>query len=159
MVALLRGIHPGTARIVMYWYPTRKLESLSNWLEIATKDLAQAGKQRITQEIEAHFADAVEARLSQGKPEPVAKANALAELGDPTAAGKRFRKKHFTEKEAKLLGAIGKTKSRPRELLLCYLISALLYLVYVVWLPAFAHRPKIDLYLFVFIIFLSFIIL
>src|SRR5260221_4530169 len=111
MDPLLRSIHTRNAGNVMYWYPTRKLESLSKWLEIATKGLATAGKQRITQEIEAHFADAVEARVSQGKPEGVAKANALAELGDPTAAGKRFRKKHFTEKEAKPLGALGKTQT------------------------------------------------
>src|SRR6266404_2508067 len=103
MDALLRSIQPGAARIVMYWYRTSKLENLSDWLAIATKGLAQAGKQRITQEIEAHFADAVEARVSQGKPEQVAKANALAELGNPTTAGKRFRKKHFTEKELALL--------------------------------------------------------
>jgi hypothetical protein len=76
------------------------VRNVDDWLVIATKNLAPVGKVRICAEIEAHFADGVEGHLAEGHSLEQARQAVLAELGDPWAAGKRFRKRHLTEKEA-----------------------------------------------------------
>jgi hypothetical protein len=93
-------------------------DSLSNWLKIATRGLAANGKERIAREIEVHFAEAVEAHIAQGEPEPVAQARAIIALGNATLAAKRFRKKHFAESEAKTLAGMRTNTAKLRYLLL-----------------------------------------
>src|SRR6185312_7693119 len=83
-----------------------KIGSLSKWIEVATAKLAAPGRERIAREIEAHFAEAVEARVAQGEPKQSAEARALTDLGDPAVAAKRFRRSHFTILEAKCMANI-----------------------------------------------------
>src|SRR5882672_8263654 len=99
MDPLLRSIHPRTTGNVMYWLKQSKAEDLWEWLEVAEAGLLPADMQRITKEITSHYAEALKSHLAQGESDPVAEANALAELGDPRVAGKSFRKKHLTAKE------------------------------------------------------------
>jgi hypothetical protein len=76
------------------------------WLGIATANLSAPAKQRIRLEIEAHYADGVESHLANGCSEDRAHAAALAELGDPIAAAKSFRRRHLTITEAKRVRGI-----------------------------------------------------
>ena len=80
------------------WLETRHL---AGWLEIATRNLEAPAKQRIAHEIEAHYAEAVNAHTAAGKPEFSAQDTALAELGDPRVAAVNFEKTYLTASEAK----------------------------------------------------------
>ncbi|MGO9246837.1 MAG: hypothetical protein ACLPT4_13245 [Verrucomicrobiia bacterium] len=71
------------------------------WLESATSGLVAPAKQRIRTEVEAHYRQAVAAHVAEGLSEPRAKIAAVAELGDPGAAWKRFRRNHLTTEDAK----------------------------------------------------------
>ncbi|HEX3719213.1 MAG TPA: permease prefix domain 1-containing protein [Verrucomicrobiae bacterium] len=76
---------------------------LPGWLEIATNGLEAAAKQRIAQEIEAHFAEAISDHLRAGESEPSAQEMALKELGDPQVAARNFQKSHLTESDGKAI--------------------------------------------------------
>lgn len=80
-----------------------KPETLSEWLDVATRKLSTAAKARICSEIEAHFVEAVDEHMQNGSSDAVAQSLALEQLGDPKAAARRFRKHHLTEKDAKLV--------------------------------------------------------
>src|SRR5882724_12459074 len=149
MDALLRSIHTRTARNVMNRPDRNKAESLSDWLKIATRYLTPAGKQRIAEEIEAHYAEAVDTHLKLGEPDQVAKANALAELGDPMVAGEKFRRKHLTEEEAKRLSQAQKRARSFRFLLLIYCIIAFYFWFVIAVTDTFAKRPILDLFIFI----------
>jgi hypothetical protein len=86
---------------------------LTGWLEIATEGLAVPARERITPEIEAHFTDSVEVHLNEGKSEEAAQVAALAELGDAQKAGKDFRRRHLTEREAKRLRFLAREATNP----------------------------------------------
>ena len=73
------------------------IPELADWLNIATKNLALPATERIGLEIISHFDDAVGFYQAEGMAEAEAQAKALADLGDPAAAAKRFRKEHLTE--------------------------------------------------------------
>jgi len=73
------------------------------WLAIATRNLVAPAKERIRLEIEAHYADSLNAHLEQGRSDVEARICALNELGDPIIAAKRFRAQHLTENQATLL--------------------------------------------------------
>ncbi len=79
------------------------IQTFSKWVEIATDKLSLAAKERITQEIEAHFREAVESHIAAGMTDAQAETRTLADLGDAKAAAKRFRKIHLTESEAEQL--------------------------------------------------------
>src|SRR5579862_2220503 len=96
-------------------------QNLSDWLRIATWRLADSAKERIRPEIEAHYAQSVEAHRENGLSESAAHAAALTELGDPETAGKRFRKRHLTESEAEKLKKWDKRARRIWNLLFAYL--------------------------------------
>lgn len=81
----------------------RPVHTLPDWLEIATRKLAHASKERIRVEIEAHYAEAKEAHRENGLSEADAQTKALAQLGDAKLAARRFRKQHLTEREANRL--------------------------------------------------------
>lgn len=76
-----------------------QVPTLSEWLEIATRKLTDASKERIRVEIEAHYAEAVNAHGDKGLSEADAQTKALAELGDAKVASRRFRKQHLTQQE------------------------------------------------------------
>jgi hypothetical protein len=74
-------------------------QTLSEWLDVATKKLAEPAKKRIKGEIEAHYAQAMDDLLHNGSSESAASEAALAQLGDANLAARRFRKHHLTEWE------------------------------------------------------------
>jgi hypothetical protein len=92
------------------WLKTR---GLAGWLDIATDGLEEPAKQRIANEIETHYAEAVSAHLVAGETEISAQATALAELGDPQQAAPKFRKGHLTEREAKSLNFMERAAAKP----------------------------------------------
>jgi len=73
-------------------------QTLSEWLDIATRGLVPSAQARIRAEIESHYAEAVAVQLKNGLNEPAAQAAAVSELGNAHAAARRFRRKHLTEK-------------------------------------------------------------
>ena len=79
--------------------PTDARHELAAWVVLATPGLVTPARERIQQEIEAHYADAVARHLAAGAPPAAAEARALDELGDLHAAAKGFRKRYLTEKE------------------------------------------------------------
>jgi hypothetical protein len=92
------------------WLATRSLEG---WLELATDGLEVPARQRVANEIGAHYAESVSAHLAAGEPELSAQATALAELGDPQEAALNFQKSHLTKSEAKSLERIEKLAAKP----------------------------------------------
>jgi len=71
-------------------------QDFSEWLYIATRDLVPSARARIRLEIDAHYAEATALRMAEGMPELLAKADALADLGDAHAAARRLRREHLT---------------------------------------------------------------
>jgi hypothetical protein len=109
---------------------TPRVQSLCEWLQIATDKLSTLAKERIWLEIEAHFADSVESHQTAGCSETEAALAALAELGDPYAAAKRFRRRHLTENDTKRVGQISQSMRRPWWLFVGYACDALVYLYF-----------------------------
>jgi len=142
----------------MNWHRKSKVEDLWEWLEVAEAGLLPADMQRITKEITSHYAEALKSHLARGESGPVAEANALAELGDPRAAGRSFRKKHITERESwRLEGA--KNAGSFRWLFSAYMWCAYFYFFTVVCIDSSAKQPKFHLFLFDVTLFLSCIVL
>jgi hypothetical protein len=69
---------------------------LHAWVRFATIELTAPVKKRFLFEIEERYSEAVSVHLAEGLSEPDALREALAELGDPSEAAKRFRKQHLT---------------------------------------------------------------
>jgi hypothetical protein len=103
------------------------MHSLAEWLEIATAKLSSPAQERIRVEIEAHFAESVESHQMAGCAEIEARQAAVAELGDPRAAGKRFGRQHLTKKEAKRVHEILTTSGATALLLVRLAFCALLF--------------------------------
>ncbi len=74
-------------------------QSLPEWLDLATRDIAPSAAARVRIEIESHYLEAVKARMDDGFSGPAAQAQALADLGDAPAAARRFRRVYLTKKE------------------------------------------------------------
>jgi len=87
----------------MSFFQKPRVHTLSDWLELATGKLAAPAKERIKVEIEAHYTDAVGGHLKNDLSESAAQVAALAELGDASAAARRFRRRHLTEWEAQMV--------------------------------------------------------
>ncbi len=83
-------------------YYRRPVDSVLMWLAIATYKLAPSAQARICAEIEAHYAEAVRGHVEQGLAEPDARAKALADLGSPQKAARRFRRTYLTQSDAKV---------------------------------------------------------
>lgn len=118
-------------------------QNLSDWLRIATWRLSDCAKERIRTEIEAHYSQSVEAHHENGLSESAAQAAALLELGDPEAAGKRFRKQHLTESESEKLEKLDKRARSIWNLLGCYFV----FCVFTFWGNRLAHHHSLPLYL------------
>src|SRR5258706_16054168 len=113
-----------------------QVQNLSEGLEIATKGLVAPAKQRISTEIEVHYAEAVDAHLKTGQGEADAQTAGLKELGDAKAASKGFRRRHLTEREAKRLEQIGiRSKSVSAMITDFWHFALVLYLARSVDLP------------------------
>jgi hypothetical protein len=105
---------------MMRLFKTQTVQSLREWLEIATKRLSDAAKERIAVEIEAHHAESINGHLANGLSRTEAQAAALAELGDARTARKHFRQRHLTEFEAGCIKVIQLEARRKHYLLLKY---------------------------------------
>jgi hypothetical protein len=92
------------------WLEQRRL---AGWLEIATADLEASAKQRITQEIEAHYGEALKSHVEAGEHEYSAQDSALADLGDPRVAATNFKKTYLTGSEAEWLQAWERSARTP----------------------------------------------
>lgn len=108
-----------------------RVPTLSDWVDIATRKLTNASKERIWAEIEAHYTQAVEAHRESGLPELDARKTALIQLGDARAAAKSFRKRHLTEREEKTLEAANKAGRSVWNLLVYYGVFLVFTNVYV----------------------------
>ncbi len=93
------------------------VQNLSAWLESTTGDLVPSAQARVRPEIEAHYAEAVQSQLSRGAAEPVARVAALADLGEPRAAARRFRRQYLTVKEAREVTHWLKANRGPAQLM------------------------------------------
>jgi hypothetical protein len=118
------------------------VQSLCEWLQIATDGLSTLAKERIWLEIEAHFTEGVEGHQTAGCTEDEARFAALAELGDAHAAAKRFRRRHLTENEAKRAEQIRKNSGRPTWLVGWYLADASVWFLYLPILTRY-HVPLV----------------
>ena len=78
-------------------------DSLSRWLEVATRNINPISHARIRAEFEAHVQDAMNAHLAMGQNPDQAMHNAILELGDPTHANQEFLRTHLTTSELKRL--------------------------------------------------------
>ena len=88
-----------------------RAQSLSEWLETATKGLVAPARERIQTEIEAHYTEAVAAHVADGMRPAAAEMLALEDLGDARKAGKEFRKRHLTQEEAEYIGRVRNSRS------------------------------------------------
>jgi len=79
------------------------LPELDRWLEDATEGIWHGAKQRICDEIQVHYAEAVDAELALGRNLADAHRVALESLGDAKKARNVFHKTYLTEREAKEL--------------------------------------------------------
>lgn len=70
--------------------------STNLWVEVAARKLAQYAKERILDEIKAHYRDAFEEEIRNGHKSIAAHREALKRLGNPKAAGKVFRKTYLS---------------------------------------------------------------
>jgi hypothetical protein len=82
----------------------RQPQNFSEWLEVATWNLVPSAQARVRPEIEAHYAEAVQAHLAADVGDSAAQAAALADLGEAKAAAKRFSQQYLTTLEVKTLG-------------------------------------------------------
>jgi len=85
-------------------WPKDFTPKLSDWLALATWKLVPSVQARIRSEIEAHYAESFSLHLAQGASASEAAAAALAALGDPQAAGRRFRHEHLLKSDAVQVG-------------------------------------------------------
>jgi hypothetical protein len=122
----------------------RPIQGLDEWLCIAIDDLAPPAQERITQEIESHFHDALDAYQAEGQNEPEARTRALMDLGDPGAAQKRFRKCHLTKAEAKSLAEMWNDYRKSSKS--AYLVLGFCYsVVFAILAVGYHFRGYIDI--------------
>ncbi len=121
---------------------TPRVQSLVEWLEIATAKLSSPAQGRVRTEIEAHFAESVESHQAAGCSEIEARLVAVAELGEPGASAKRFRRRHLTENEAKRAEKIPKNLGKLTWLVGYYASDALLWFLYLPILTRY-HVPLV----------------
>jgi len=93
----------------MNFFLQPRAQNLSEWLDLATRDLVPAARAHVSPEIEAHFNEAVQAHLQNGETAPTAQTLALKELGNPQSAARRFRREYLTTKESTLLARLVKS--------------------------------------------------
>jgi hypothetical protein len=123
----------------MKWRKSERCCNIAEWLMIATKDLCEQAKSRVTLEIEAHYKEAVEVHLAIEESQPGAEAKALEELGDPNKAARRFRRMHLTKKEAKKLKSIETAARKPPDILS---IVGIVFIALALVCSLFALRQK-----------------
>jgi hypothetical protein len=76
---------------------------LKPWIDVATRGLSDEAKARISEEVGAHFADAIEAGIQRGLTEEQAAREAVASLGSAWRAHLAFRRTYLTDFQARTL--------------------------------------------------------
>jgi hypothetical protein len=89
------------------------VNSLEAWLDIATRGLCDAAKERVRAEVAQHFNSTKETFIRDGLDETSAIVNALESLGNANHARKRFNRFYLTAQQFGLIRAIadGHTKT------------------------------------------------
>ena len=75
--------------------------TVSEWVDAATRGLADEAKDRIRREVEGHYIDALRHNLESGLSDVAAHRAAVAGLGNVRHARRAFRRVHFTKRQAK----------------------------------------------------------
>jgi len=83
----------------MFGFRHRQADTFDAWLDATTRGLCDHARERIREELECHYLDAYDALIETGVPD----AQAVAELGSPKKAQRRFKKIYLTRKEDTLL--------------------------------------------------------
>jgi hypothetical protein len=96
MESIRRCDQPDLSGGVMGVIKKHQTHDLPEWLGIVTKNLVVSAKERICAEIEEHYAETVASHLTEGLSKADAMSQALAELGDPEEAAKRFCRLYMT---------------------------------------------------------------
>ena len=111
---------------------------LGRWIKAATEGLAEFSREEIRREITSHYEEARQGHVGDGLDDASAHAAALADLGDPAAANRGFRRSHFTEKEWKLVVGLSRTRFvlRPVPSVLAGLFTGAWFVAY----AEFFHR-------------------
>ncbi len=78
-----------------------KLKSLDDWLDSATRGLCDDARERIAEEIAAHYEDALGEARGIGLTEEASVKKAVEALGDPRRALRKLHSEHLTIREAK----------------------------------------------------------
>jgi hypothetical protein len=84
---------------------TNSADSITRWLETATKGLPSHAAQMARDEIGAHYADSVAEYRAMGKTEAEARRVALADLGDVRATARALRDAHLARRRYAIAAA------------------------------------------------------
>jgi len=114
-----------------------QLNDIQWWLDEATAYLCDEAKALVHEEVYAHYQDAVDDALHAGKPQREAHVHALAMLGHPDRANKRYRKTYVTVFEVEMLKTDGYTLSWKRLLDFRYSFVLLLFFVWLIVMIGF----------------------
>jgi len=100
--------------------------TIEDWLEVATRDLCYDARERVREEVEAHYAAARDEALIDNLSEEMANAWALTVLGDAREANKNFTALHLTATDLQSLeGSLHSMSNTKRRLLTSLLCIAL----------------------------------
>ncbi len=96
----------GGVLILSYWlyqqvqrWRQPAARNLAEWLSEATGDLVPSAQIRLRAEIAEHYAESVQHYQESDCSEHDAQSRALADLGSPRVAARRFSRQYFTQKE------------------------------------------------------------
>ncbi len=81
-----------------------KSQTIDAWLATATRGLCDDAKERITEEVTAHYVDTLRAEIAKGEDAYEAVLVAERSLGNARAAHRQFRWRHLTKHESMLAG-------------------------------------------------------
>ena len=79
------------------------MQTLDQWLSVATRDLCESAAETVRTEIREHYLSAVESAATSGVDLPDAERRALNALGDAKTANRQYRRVLLTEGEGVLL--------------------------------------------------------
>ena len=87
---------------------------LGDWLALASGDVPVGEQQRLRAELLAHYEDAVNLYMQQGKSPVEAHRAALADLGDPHETADAARRIYGTRRRARIWPWFGRLPGRMR---------------------------------------------
>ena len=82
------------------------MQTLEQWLEVATRGLCDSAAARVRAEIGEHYLSAIESASRDGVDPLDAERRALAALGEAKAANRQYRRVLLTESEARTLSQL-----------------------------------------------------